>query len=216
MKNLIFLAFIGPLFLTGCKGKMENSLDPRSIAYNDRAVTMMRNYVDRDDIWPDSAALAQCHSRTDTVRMMMKNIVDSCQILIDSALLYSPDQYFYYAQKATFYACGAYYEEAFQWINKAIEIKDIPELRLGAGMFLQKMGKEKKAGVYYKQAISNYKTFDTLSRADMMNYTLALSLSGEKEKARRTIDSLVKDTLLKRHLLLLTENPQEVIDATIP
>lgn len=46
------------------------------------------------------------HTRTDTVRMMMKNIVDSCQILIDSALLYSPDQYFYYAQKATFYACG--------------------------------------------------------------------------------------------------------------
>jgi len=40
--------------------------------------------------------------------------------------------------------------------------------------------------------------------------------SQEKEKARRTIDSLVKDTLLKRHLLLLTENPQEVIDATIP
>ena len=83
-------------------------------------------------------------------------------------------------------------------------------------MFLKKMGKEKKAGVYYKQAISNYKTFDTLSRADMMNYTLALSLSGEKEKARQIIDSLVKDTLLKRHLLLLTENPQEVIDATIP
>ena len=216
MRNSIFLAFIAPLFLTGCKGKMENSPDPRSIAYNDRAVAMIRNYVDRDDIWPDSAVLAQCHTRTDTIRMMMKNIVDSCQILMDSALLYSPDQYFYYAQKATFYACGAYYEDAFRWIDKAIGIKDIPELRIGAGLFLHKMGKEKEAETYYRQAVERYETFDTLSRADMMNYTLALALSHQKEKALRVIDSLACDTLLRRQLLSLAENPQDAIDESIP
>lgn len=216
MKKSIFLTLLCPLLLTGCLEEREELPDPRSIEYNDRAVAMIRNYVDRDDILPDSAALAQCRTRTDTIQLMMKNIVDSCQVMIDSALLYSPDHYFYYAQKAFFYACGAYYQEAFLWMNKAIEKKDIPELRLGAGMFLQKMGRENEAEAYYKQVINQYQNCDTLSQADLMNYTFALSLSGRKEEAAQVVDSLTKDTLLIHQLLFSIENPKEMIDIMMP
>lgn len=216
MKKSIFLTLLCPLLLTGCLEEREELPDPRSIEYNDRAVAMIRNYVDRDDILPDSTALAQCRTRTDTIQLMMKNIVDSCQVMIDSALLYSPDHYFYYAQKASFYACGAYYQDAFLWMNKALEKKNLPELRLGAGMFLQKMGRENEAEAYYKQVIDQYQNRDTLSQADLMNYTFALGLTQQKEKALRITDSLAKDTLLKRQILSTIENPQELIDIMMP
>ena len=49
-----------------------------------------------------------------------------------------------------------------------------------------------------------------------MNYTFALALTRQQDKARQAIDSLARDTLLKRQLLSLIANPQEIIDAAIP
>ena len=176
----------------------------------------MQEYLERDDILPDSSLLASCRTRTDTIQRVMKDIVDSCQTLLDSALLYSPEHYFYYAQKATLYACGAYYQEAARWMEKALEKKDLPELRLGAGMFLQKAGEERQAQACYRQVADQYSTRDTLSPADRINYAFALILSGEKEMARGTIDSLITDTLARKQLLQMTENPQEALNALFP
>ena len=213
MKAIFFLL---PLFaLAACKEAGDgNEINPRSIEYNNRVVEIMQRFI-HEGI-PDTTKLAQAETTADTARILFRDIVDSCQTLLDSAVMYSPQYYLYYAQKARFYIYCLDYENAYIWALKALEKKNLPELRIGAGMFLQRMGKEQEAEAHYERAIDQYQTLDTLSQADLMNYTLALALTRQKEKARRTIDSLVKDTLLKRHLLLMTENPQEVIDATIP
>lgn len=101
-------------------------------------------------------------------------------------------------------------------MEKALEKKDLPELRLGAGMFLQKAGEERQAHTRYQQVADQYRIRDTLSSADRINYAFSLILSGEKETARRTIDSLITDTLARKQLLQMTENPKEALDALFP
>ncbi len=216
MKKLLLWGLPLLCLAAGCREQTDETPDERSTAYNDRAIALMQDYLERDDILPDSSLLAACRTRTDTIQRVMKDIVDSCQILLDSALLYSPEHYFYYAQKATLYACGAYYQEAARWMEKALEKKDLPELRLGAGMFLQKAGEERQAQTCYRQVADQYRTRDTLSSADRINYAFALILSGEKETARRTIDSLITDTLARKQLLQMTENPQEALEGLFP
>ena len=83
-------------------------------------------------------------------------------------------------------------------------------------MFLQKAGEEQQAHTRYRHVADQYRTRDTLSSADRINYAFALILSGEKEMARRTIDSLITDTLARKQLLQMTENPQEDLNALFP
>ena len=49
-----------------------------------------------------------------------------------------------------------------------------------------------------------------------MNYVLALTLAGEKEQARKAIDSLIKDTLLRGQFRRTLDDPQEALDAFLP
>ena len=111
---------------------------------NDRAIALMQDYLERDEILPDSSLLAACRTRTDTLQRVMKDIVDSCQTLLDSALLYSPEHYFYYAQKATLYACGAYYQEAARWMEKALEKKTSPNSGSVPGCSCKRRGRNDK------------------------------------------------------------------------
>lgn len=191
-----------------------NEIDPRSVEYNNRAVEMMQHFI--HEAVPDTTQWAQAETFTDSVRVLFRDIVDSCQSLLDSAVKYSPRHYFYYAQKARFYLYRIDHENAYAWTLKALEKKELPELRIAAGMLLQKMGKEQEAETHYAQVIGRYEARNTLSRADLMNYTFALVLTRQQDKARQTIDSLARDTLLKRQLLSLIANPQEIIDAAIP
>ena len=102
-------------------------------------------------------------------------------------------------------------------IEKSAAAKKIPpNIRFGAGMFLQKAGEKRQAQSCYRQVADQYRTRDTLSSADRINYAFALILSGEKETARRTIDSLITDTLARKQLLHMTENPQEALEGLFP
>ena len=94
--------------------------------------------------------------------------------------------------------------------------KDLPSLRLSIGMLLQKTGNESQARTWYRQAADRYRALDTLSQADGMNYVLALTLAGEKEQARKAIDSLIKDTLLRGQFRRTLDDPQEALDAFLP
>ena len=211
--KIIFLLLV-PLLLFCCKGEKAAETDPRSAAYNDRAIEKIQHFMREGT--PDTTGLAQAGTRADSARVLFKNIVDSCQILLDSAVMYSPDHYLYYSQKAMFYAYCADYRNSYKWIVKALEKKDIPEIRLYTGMLLYKMGKENQAQEEYAQVIRQYEKRDTLSDGDVYNYAFALSLIGEKEKAAQVIGTQIKDTLLKKELSGTVAGGKEIIDAMMP
>lgn len=169
----------------------------------------------RDEVLPDSSLLAACRTRTDTIQRVMKDIVDSCQILLDSALLYSPEHYFYYAQKATLYACGAYYQEAARWMEKALEKKDLPELRLGAGMFLQKAGRNDKPSLLPASGRPiPHPRHPVVRRPDQ------LRICPDPVRGKRNGSTHhrqpVTDTLARKQLQQMTENPQEALEVLFP
>ena len=83
-------------------------------------------------------------------------------------------------------------------------------------MLLQKTGDEPQARTWYHQAADQYRALDTLSQADKVNYALALALAQEKDSARKALDCLIKDTLVREHLLHAQENPQETLDDFLP
>lgn len=165
---------------------------------------------------PDTTAWAQAETFSDSVRVVFRDVVNSCQTLLDSAVMYSPQSHLYYARKATLYLYCLDYGNALVWMKKALEKKDLPSLRLSIGMLLQKTGDESQARTWYRQAADRYRALDTLSQADGMNYVLALTLAGEKEHAYKAIDSLIKDTLLRGQLRRTLDDPQEALDAFLP
>ncbi|HIT97554.1 MAG TPA: hypothetical protein IAC44_01815 [Candidatus Merdimorpha stercoravium] len=165
---------------------------------------------------PDTTAWAQAETFSDSVRILFRDVVNSCQTLLDSAVMYSPQSHLYYARKATLYLYCLDYGNALVWMKKALEKKDLPSLRLSIGMLLQKTGDEPQARTWYRQAADRYRALDTLSQADGMNYVLALALAGEKEHAYKAIDSLIKDTLVRGQLRRTLDDPQEALDAFLP
>ena len=137
---------------------------PRSIEYNLRAEEVLQRFLHEG--MPDTTAWAQAETFSDSVRILFRDVVDSCQTLLDSAVMYSPQSHLYYA--------------------------------------------------WYHQAADRYRALDTLSQADKVNYALALALAGEKEQARKAIDSLIKDTPAREQLLRALENPQGTLDEFLP
>ena len=139
--RIMKIIFCCPAFLLilSCCDRPEAAFDPRSVQYNDRAVEMMQSFI-REETF-DTTGFSDAATLADSSRIMFGSIVDSCQALLDSAVMYSPDYYLYYAQKAFFYAYCADYERSYRWISEALARKDIPEIRLYAGMLLHKMGK---------------------------------------------------------------------------
>lgn len=138
MKTILLLLSV--FLVLSCKTRQEEPFDPRSKKYNDRAVEMMHDFILSGT--PDTTGISQALTTSDSARVMFKNIVDSCQVLLDSAVMYSPDYYLYYSQKSFFYAYCADYEKSYLWIQKSLDKKDIPETRFYADMVLHKMGKD--------------------------------------------------------------------------
>ena len=203
------------LALAACQGcGNQNGIDPRSIEYNNRAEEALQRFLHEG--MPDTTAWAQAETFSDSVRILFRDVVDSCQTLLDSAVMYSPQSHLYYARKATLYLYCLDYGNALVWMKKALEKKDLPSLRLSIGMLLQKTGDEPQARTWYHQAAAQYHALDTLSQADKVNYALALTLAGEKEQARKAIDSLIKDTPAREQLLRALENPQGTLDDFLP
>lgn len=203
------------LSLAACKERGgDPDIDSRSVEYNNRAIEKIQRFIHEG--LPDTTAFAQAGTIADTARIIFGEVVDSCQRLLDSAVMYSLQYYLYYAQKARLYVYCMDYENAYKWALKALERKDFPGLRIGAGLFAHRLGNEREAQTHYRRAIEQFEACDSLSQPYVMDYVFALSLSGEKEKALRVIDSLACDTLLRRQLLSLAENPQDAIDESIP
>ena len=203
------------LALAACQGRgNQNGIDPRSIEYNNRAEEALQRFLHEE--MPDTTAWAQAETFSDSVRVLFRDVVDSCQTLLDSAVMYSPQSHLYYARKATLYLYCLDYGNALVWMKKALEKKDLPSLRLSIGMLLQKTGDEPQARTWYHQAADQYRALDTLSQADKVNYALALALAGEKEQARKAIDSLIKDSPAREQLLRTLENPQGTLDDFLP
>ncbi len=88
------------LLLLSCCDRPEAAFDPRSVQYNDRAVEMMHSFIREGTL--DTTGFSDAVTLADSSRIMFGSIVDSCQALLDSAVMYSPDYYLYYAQKAFF------------------------------------------------------------------------------------------------------------------
>ena len=203
------------LALAACQGcGNQNGIDPRSIEYNNRAEEALQRFLHEG--MPYTTAWAQAETFSDSVRVLFRDVVDSCQTLLDSAVMYSPQSHLYYARKATLYLYCLDYGNALVWMKKALEKKDLPSLRLSIGMLLQKTGDEPQARTWYHQAADQYRALDTLSQADKVNYALALALAGEKEQARKAIDSLIKDSPAREQLLRTLENPQGTLDDFLP
>lgn len=213
MKTILLLPAI--FLILSCGGRPEEPFDPRSVQYNDRAVAVMRHFIS-EGMPSDTARFSQARTMADSARAMFKDVVDSCQTLLDSAVMYSPDYYLYYAQKAFFYSYCADYEKSYRWISEALARKDIPEIRLYAGMLLHKMGKHGQSQHEYDRAISQYEMRDTLSEADLCNYAFVLSLTGEKEKALQVVGNHVKDTAMKKQMSEMIGQGDKIIGTMIP
>ena len=114
---------IGPLsptfYNTGCGN--QNGIDPRSIEYDNRAEEALQRFLHEG--MPDTTAWAQAETFSDSVRILFRDVVDSCQTLLDSAVMYSPQSHLYYARKATLYLYCLDYGNALVWMKKALEKK---------------------------------------------------------------------------------------------
>ena len=214
--RIMKIIFCCPAFLLilSCCDRPEAAFDPRSVQYNDRAVEMMQSFIREGTL--DTTGFSDAVTLADSSRIMFGSIVDSCQALLDSAVMYSPDYYLYYAQKAFFYAYCADYERSYRWISEALARKDIPEIRLYAGMLLHKMGKHGQSQMEYGRAIGQYEMRDTLSEADLCNYAFALSLAGEKEKALQVVGDHIKDSVMKKQMSEMIGEGGKVIGTMIP
>ena len=117
---------IGPLsptfYNTGCGN--QNGIDPRSIEYDNRAEEALQRFLHEG--MPDTTAWAQAETFSDSVRVVFRDVVDSCQTLLDSAVMYSPQSHLYYARKATLYLYCLDYGNALVWMKKALEKKGPP------------------------------------------------------------------------------------------
>lgn len=89
--RIMKIIFCCPAFLLilSCCDRPEAAFDPRSVQYNDRAVEMMHSFI-REGTF-DTTGFSDAATLTDSSRIMFGSIVDSCQALLDSAVMYSPD-----------------------------------------------------------------------------------------------------------------------------
>ena len=123
MKTLYVLLPL--LALAACQGcGNQNGIDPRSIEYDNRAEEALQRFLHEG--MPDTTAWAQAETFSDSVRILFRDVVDSCQTLLDSAVMYSPQSHLYYARKATLYLYCLDYGNALVWMKKALEKKGPP------------------------------------------------------------------------------------------
>ena len=133
------------LALAACQGRgNQNGIDPRSIEYNNRAEEALQRFLHEE--MPDTTAWAQAETFSDSVRVLFRDVVDSCQTLLDSAVMYSPQSHLYYARKATLYLYCLDYGNALVWMKKALEKRTSPRFGSASGCCCKKQGTNPKPG----------------------------------------------------------------------